>query len=41
VNALIKHLSFMLIGITLIFGLSEVSKQAGKLRSAASTFEAY
>jgi hypothetical protein len=39
VNALIKHITFLLIGVAIIFGFSEVSKQVERLRTAASTVE--
>jgi hypothetical protein len=35
-----KHVTFILIGVALIFGLSEVSKRAGYLRTAATSLEA-
>jgi hypothetical protein len=37
---LARHLTFLLIGVAIIFGLSEVSKFAEGLKTAASTIEA-
>jgi hypothetical protein len=40
-EALVKRLSFLLIGVAVIFGLSEVSKQVERLRTAAATVETH
>jgi len=39
-TALVKRVAFLLFGVAIIFGLSEVSKQVEHLRTAASTIEA-
>jgi hypothetical protein len=36
---LARHLTFLLVGVAVIFGLSEVSKQVGRLRGAAAMVE--
>jgi hypothetical protein len=39
IRPLIKHLSFLLIAVAIIFGLSEISKQVAYLRTVATTVE--